>query len=99
MKQKIDEKSPEMKGDKIFLSGGHQVVLIVKGNDSWEEYYKKQCKKDDSWEKDGKILEQFEKDNNIEFLYCKSSEEISFWVVNPSILYRIKMFFKRGLTK
>lgn len=88
-----------MRGDKVFLSGGHQVVLIVKGNGSWDEYYKKYCKRnDDSWKKDGEILEQFEKDNDIEFLYCKSSEEISFWDVNPSIWKRIKMFFMRFLS-
>lgn len=89
----IEEQSPKMNRDKIFLSGAHQIVLIVKGNNTWDEYYKKNRKYNDCWEKDGKILEQFEKDNNIEFLYCKSSEEISFWFANPSIWKKIKLFF------
>ena len=77
------------KNEKIRLNACHQIVLIVKGDNSWEDYFK-QNKKDDSWFRDGKILQKFELDNNIEFQYCKSNEEISFMEIKTSLWKKIK---------
>jgi len=92
----MKEKSPEMKKEQVFLSGGHQICLIVKGNKTWDEYYKDNKKHDKSWNIDGKILEQFEKKYKIEFQYCKSNEEISFLNLKPSLWQKIRMMISRG---
>ena len=52
---------PKKKKDGIIqLNACHQIVLIVKGDDTWEKYFRKNKKKD-SWQKDGKTLQKFEK--------------------------------------
>jgi len=86
---------PKLKGSKIQLNASHQVCLIVKGGNTWEQYFKKQKKKDNSWNRDGKILQQFEKDNNIVFQYCDDSERLSFDQTNIPLYQKIWKFFVR----
>jgi len=82
---------PELnKDDIITLNATHIICLIVKGNESWEKYYKRTKKKHDSWLVDGKLLQEFEQENNIEFQYCRSSEEITYYQLQISIWERIK---------
>lgn len=78
------------KDDTIRLNASHQVCLIVKGKESWEKYFKKLRKHDKSWLRDGKILEKFELDNNVEFQYCKSNEELSFIQFKIGLWERVK---------
>ncbi len=65
-----------MKGD-IVLNASDQISLIVKGDDTWNQYYRRNRKYNDCWEKSGKVLEMFEKCHGIEFTYCDENE-ISF---------------------
>lgn len=92
----IQHESPKRVNDKIMLSGGHQVVLLLKGHDTWEEYFKKHCRKnkDISWLEDGKKLEQFESEQHIEFLYCKRNDELSFEEIKSTPWQKIQDFFR-----
>lgn len=90
--KKNNEISPKMKKDKVFLSGGHQIILILKGNKNWDEYYKNNKNHDKSWNKDGKKLEQFEKKHKIEFHYCNEDEGITYTPICPTLWQKIKHF-------
>jgi len=93
MTDKNNCKSPQMKRDgKVWLSGAHQVVLIIKSGKTWDEYFKEHKPRDKSWIKDGKKLELFEKKHKIEFDYCNEDEGVYFHYVNPSIWQKIKGF-------
>ncbi len=81
------------KNGKISLNACHQITLIVKNEDTWKQYFNKQKKKDTSWIRDGQILQKFEQDNNVEFQYCKSNEEISFRKIKIPLSQRIKFWF------
>jgi len=81
------------KNGKISLNACHQITLIVKNEDTWKQYFKKQKKKDTSWIRDGQILQKFEQDNNVEFQYCESNEEISFRKIKIPLSQRIKFWF------
>ena len=87
---------PEFTKDgKIRLNAPHQITLIVKGDQTWEQYFKKQRKKDTSWINDGKTLQQFEIDNNVEFHYCQSGDELGFSQIEISIWQKIIKFILR----
>ncbi len=83
------------KDDTITLNASHQVCLIVKGNESWQKYFKKLRKHDNSWLRDGKILQKFEQDNSIEFQYCRSNEELSYSQIEISFWQRVKNWFEK----
>jgi len=80
------------KDGKIRLNACQQITLVVKGELSWEQYFKKQKKHQVSWIKDGKILQQFEHDNNLEFHSCQSGE-LSFQEIEISLWKKIKRIF------
>jgi len=58
----------------IRLNACDQISLIVKGDDTWEQYYRRNKKYNECWEKSGKALEIFEKCHGIQFNYCDTNE-------------------------
>src|SRR3990167_11077073 len=76
--------SPRWNKDKtIHLSGGDQVILMLKSQfHSWENYHKSHSKNTHiSFIAGGKRLEQWEKDNGIEFVVCCNKVE-SYRMIN-----------------
>ena len=70
-----NDHSPRWSEDKIHLSGGDQVILISKDKMNWEEYHKSHSRGTHISFKDGaKRLEQWEKDNDVEFVVCCNNE-------------------------
>lgn len=65
-----NDHSPRWNGDKIHLSAGDIVILLVKDtHGSWEKYHKSHSKNTHiSFKDGGKRLEEWENDNGIEFV-------------------------------
>ena len=76
------------KDGKIQLNACHQITLIIKGDSTWEQYFRKHKKRNASWMRDGKALQQYENDNNIQFYSCDDGE-LSFEDFNVSIWQKI----------
>ena len=82
------------KNGQVCLNAPHQVVLIVKSSKTWLQYFRENKKKDSSWFKDGEKLKRFEKENNIEFHYCRDSQCLSFQEIETPLTQKIRNFFE-----
>ena len=72
------------KDETIHLSGGDQVILLLKSTfHSWDYYHKSHSKNTHiSFKDGGKRLEQWEKDNGVEFVVC-GDKVVSYGTTNP----------------
>ena len=59
----------------IQINAVHQICLVLKGDDSWDNQLRKEVKKKDESAIRGIIqLQKFEKEHNVQFGHCDNSD-------------------------